>query len=375
MNRLDNPALCPAPWRSLFIEATGRVDNCCVAKNQLGHIQQDSVQEIIFGEQNQAVQQSMLRGQLPEGCDACKNKKTSVMEHMWRMFPDTSPENFQSGDFNLQYLDARWSNTCNLACVYCTPAYSSTWAQELNMPVRIDKQYKNELLNHVLDNVKNLKNVYLAGGEPLLMRENEILIEAIQQQNPDCHVLVNTNLTQVKSSSIFQNLLQLKNCQWLISVDDSHERFEYLRYPALWSEFVENLEFLKSKIARNRLAYKLSFNMVVTSLNAVTIWDTVDWLLDQGLGSLTMQLINAGLTQVPLEVRSMPLDYQQKVLHRMDQEKYRKLFGWQDVYDHLKRSIYYDAPNCDVKSYLQRTDVRRGLDSTITFPMVYQYLQ
>ena len=371
MNRLDNPALCPAPWRSLFIEATGQVDNCCVAKNRLGHIQQDPVQEIIFGQRNRAVQQSMLQGQLPGGCMACENKKTSTMEQIWQMFPDTSPENFQLGGFNLEYLDARWSNTCNLACVYCSPAYSSTWAQELNMPVRIEKQYKNELLTYVLDNVKNLKNVYLAGGEPLLMKENEILIEAIRQQNPDCHVLVNTNLTQVKSSSIFQNLLKLKKCHWLISVDDSHERFEYLRYPALWSEFVENLELLKSKIDLSRLA----FNMVVTSVNAVTIWDTVDWLLDQGVGYMTTQIYNHGTTKSSLDVRSMPLDYQQKVMHRMDQEKYKKLGGWQDMHDHLAKSIYYDGSDCDVKLYLQKIDQRRGLDSTITFPMVYQYLQ
>lgn len=366
----DNKALCPAPWVSLYVEPNGRVDNCCVGKNYLGNIKENTVQEIIFGPVNQQVQKSMLEGQMPKGCAWCENKSHSLQTRMFDIFPSRQEQDYQQGDFRLQYLDARWSNTCNLACVYCSPTYSSTWAQELNEPVRIEREQKNELLDYVLDHVELLKEVYLAGGEPMLMKENEQLIEAIRQRNPNCHVLVNTNLTQITNSTIFENLLALKNCSWLVSVDDSHDRFEYMRYPATWTEFAENLETLSAKTSE----FQIAFNMVFTSLNALTIWDTVDWLMSKNFKNFTIQLYNNGNTpQYPLDVRSMPRAYQQAVLDRMNDKKYQNLLGYTSTRDYLTELVENSLPR--VLKYLQDLDQRRGLHSRQVFPKVYEYLK
>jgi MoaA/NifB/PqqE/SkfB family radical SAM enzyme len=369
----NNKAICPAPWVSLFVEPTGRVDNCCVGKNNLGNVQKNNVKEIVIGNINQSIQQSMLNGIYPAGCSWCEKGSNirSLQQRIFDIFPDRSEENYQLGTFKLQYLDARWNNTCNLACVYCTPEYSSTWAQELNKPVRIEKQYKKELLEYVIDNVENLKEVYLAGGEPLLMKENELLISALKEKNPGCHVLINTNLTQIKNNSIFENLVSLKNSNWLVSVDDSQERFEYLRYPARWNEFTDNLQLLKSQTNINNI----SFNMVLTSLNALTIWDTVDWLLDQGFqaNGCVIQLFNNGLSNHPFDVRSLPVEYQRQTMIRMNQEKYKKTTNWESVYEYLAKLVE-NPPSLALKKYLLEFDNRRGLDSKVTFPLVYEYL-
>jgi len=367
----NNKALCPAPWVSLYVEPNGRVDNCCVGKNYLGNIQENNVKEIVFGPINQSIQQNMLNGVYPGGCDWCEKGSNSLQQRMFDIFPNRGKENYQLGTFKLQYLDTRWNNTCNLACVYCTPEYSSTWAQELNKPIRIEKQYKKELLEYVIDNVENLKEVYLAGGEPLLMKENELLISALKGKNPNCHVLVNTNLTQVKNNTIFENLVSLKNVAWLVSVDDSQERFEYMRYPANWDEFTDNLQLLKSKKSIDSIA----FNMVLTSLNALTIWDTVDWLLDQGFRAdrCTIQLFNNGLSNHPFDVRSLPIEYQQQAMIRMNQEKYKNTANWESVYEYLAKLVEYTSP-LTLKNYLSEFDSRRGLDSKVTFPLVYEYL-
>jgi sulfatase maturation enzyme AslB (radical SAM superfamily) len=365
-----NLAFCPAPWRSLYVDPTGRVDNCCIGKNQLGNIQENSVDQILFGLTNQQVQQTMLNGEYPAGCDLCENGINNLQSNMLKNFPDKTPENYKLGTFKLQYLDARWSNTCNLACVYCSPNLSSTWAQELNQPVRIEKEYKTELLNYVLDNVETLHQVYLAGGEPLLMKENEQLIAAIRERNPSCQLLVNTNLTQIESSSMFQHLLELENCRWLISVDDSNERFEYLRYPAQWSKFVDNLDLLKSSTPINQI----SFNMVLTCLNALTIWDTIDWLLQQGypVDNYNLALYNNWTDSGPLDIRSMPVEFQQQVLSRMNYKKYQNLSGWQTIYNHVSELVCYSKTA--LLAYLTQLDQRRGLNSKKVFPTVYNYL-
>lgn len=366
----DNKALCPAPWVSLYFEPNGIVDNCCVGKNRIGNIQDNTIQEIVFGEKNRNVQQQMLDGVYPSGCKWCVNKSHSLQDLMWRNYPSRAKEDYRLGDFKLQYLDARWSNTCNLACVYCGPTLSSTWAQEIDIAVRIEKQYKNDLLDYVLANVENLKQVYLAGGEPMLMKENELLIEAIKNKNPNCYVLVNTNLTQIENNSIFNNLLELKNLEWLISMDDREERFEYLRYPAKWNVFEKNLMKLKSLVP----VHTIKFNMVFTGLNALTIWDTADWLLDQGfMAPFNISLYNNGVVTGPTDIRNFSVEYQQQVLTRMSQEKYKNFDGWNNVFDYV--SVLGCNPSNQSKIYLRDMDQRRDLDCSATFPLAYPYLK
>ena len=203
----NTKSFCPAPWVSLYIEPTGKIENCCVSKNNLGNINKTSnIKEIIFGQVNKDIQKLILNDQFPAGCAWCDNKSLTLQQRMLDIFPNINDELYQEGKFELKYLDVRWSNTCNLACVYCSPDLSSTWANELNIVHRFERSTKHNLLEYVLDNVHTLKEVYMAGGEPLLMKENELLIEAILQKNPECHVLVNTNLTQIKNSSIFQSV-------------------------------------------------------------------------------------------------------------------------------------------------------------------------
>jgi hypothetical protein len=51
----------------------------------------------------------------------------------------------------------------------------------------------------------------------------------------------------IGDNQIFEQLLKFKNCSWRISAEDSHKKFEYIRYGGNWDTFYENLLFLKSK--------------------------------------------------------------------------------------------------------------------------------
>ncbi len=374
-DKITNKDFCPAPWVSLYIDPTGRVENCCISENNLGNINKISdITEIIFGQTNKDIQKLILKDQLPVGCANCNNKSDTLQQRMLNIFPNINNELYQEGKFELKYLDVRWSNTCNLACVYCSPELSSTWANELNIVNRIERSTKNDLLEYVLANVHTLKEVYMAGGEPLLMKENELLIEAILQKNPECNVLVNTNLTQINNSSIFQNLLKLKNCSWLVSVDDCAERFEYLRYPAKWKEFIDNFNVLKTTVSATQIA----LNMVFTSINALTLWDTVDYMLDIiGIqpNLITLALYNNGQGGGPWNMNDLPIDYQNLVLEKMNQPQFKSIRGWQNIYNHVTAcaNIPPSWMTGHPWSEFDRLDGRRGLDSRKTFPEVYKY--
>ena len=57
----------------------------------------------------------------------------------------------------------------------------------------------------VFENVSDLKNVYLAGGEPMLMKENYEFLKLLKVKNPNCNIRVNTNLSTT-GTGIFELL-------------------------------------------------------------------------------------------------------------------------------------------------------------------------
>ena len=241
----DNKSFCPAPWNAIYLEPNGKIESCCVAKNNIGNVKESDIETIIAGQRNIEIKKKMLAGEPVAGCRACHDKKQSLQRELVKRFPPkTQTSLYQSpSNFDLQYIDARWSNVCNLACVYCGPTLSSMWAEELGQPNRVERQDKVDILNYFLDHIDALEYIYLAGGEPLLMKENEIIVKAIAQHNPTCRVLVNTNLLNVDNTT-FSDLTKLVNCEWLVSVDAMRDQYEYIRYPGRWPVFEQNLATL-----------------------------------------------------------------------------------------------------------------------------------
>jgi MoaA/NifB/PqqE/SkfB family radical SAM enzyme len=365
----DNKSFCPAPWVSFYIDPSGNVENCCVSKNQLGNVEQgQTIQELIYAGKNKAIQQQMLAGQRVDGCTWCHDKSHTLQKRFFDIFPDRQDSLYEkSGNFELRYMDLRWSNVCNYACIYCGPELSSTWAEEVKQTHRIERSSKNTMLDYVLENVHTLKELYLAGGEPLMMKENEIVLQTLMQKNPECHVCVNTNLSQIENNRIFDLLISGKNVQWLVSVDDMNERYEYLRYPGKWSIFAKNLDTLKQK------SNLVSFNMVFINLNALTIWDTVDYLLDQGhhATGITLTLYNNGGVDGDWDIKHMSQSYQDQVLERMDHAKYRGMIGWQNIYDYVASVKIKLGGN--PWTTMTMLDERRKLDSRQIFPLLYAH--
>lgn len=367
-----NKNFCPAAWTSVYVEPTGRVDNCCVGLNNLGNLSEvESIAEILTGPTNIGIQQSMLNDQVVPGCAWCHGGIDGGLEtlqvSMLRKFPNKDDPVYQVGSFDLRYLDARWSNTCNLACVYCSPTSSSLWAQELGRTIKIERNDKNNFLQYVLDNVESLKEVYLAGGEPLLMRENELLLNELVVRNPDCKLLVNTNLLNT-DTKIYQQLISMPNVEWLVSFDATGIEYEYLRWPGKWSEFESNLLQLKREVPVHRIL----FNMVFLSLNAMSIWNTIDWLRAQGFPTTALTVYNNGARPGPFDPRGLSVEYRNQVIERMQQKNYSNIVGYRNV---LKSLANTEQISVQFVNTLMSIDNSRNLNSRQLFPDVYKSIE
>jgi len=305
---LTNPQFCPMPWTGLMYNFDGTVKNCIRSSTPLGNIQEQTIEQILIGNTN-ANRQAQIQQQQPvDSCRPCKDIEQNkrgfeiISDRVFyiRELKRTDPTIYdQTGYHNLQSIDVRWTNLCNFACVYCTPIFSSRWADELGVNIQQpDADQFEQFKKYIFDNVGNLKHVYLAGGEPLLMKQNLELLDLLLKTNPGINLRVNTNLSKT-NTQVFERICEFKNVHWTISVESMGKEFEYIRYGGNWQDFLDNLERIQG------CNHKISFNMLWFLLNYNSIFDCVTFLRKQGFHPNSF-VIGALLTPEYLNVRHLP---------------------------------------------------------------------
>jgi radical SAM protein with 4Fe4S-binding SPASM domain len=374
---LTNKSFCVLPWTGFELEPSGDVKTCIIAKEIIGNIRDNSIDEILQSKKMLEIKQAMLDDKKPFNCEGCylqeagrKNDFESISSRLYYMkelagLIDTSLYD-NIDNFDLHHIDLRWTNHCNQACVYCGPSYSSKWAQEKGIKVESDKEKRKKIKEFVFSNIKNLKNVYMAGGEPMLMKENKEFLELLHKENPNCTVRVNTNLSTTQTG-VFELLCQFKNVHWTVSVDTIKQEYNYIRYHGDWNDFGNNLKTIQ------QLNHKISFNMLWFVLNYESIFDTVDYFKSMGFHNNSF-IIGPVLTPLALNILNLPNTLLDRIRLRLQQEIDKKP-GWllQNSYENMLK--YRDA---SVKPDIQNTlnflsilDKRRGVDSRKVFPKLY----
>jgi organic radical activating enzyme len=375
---LTDGVFCPMPWTGLMYNFDGSVKNCIRSAAPIGNIKHQPIREILTQHINLQNQQQILASEPVASCHPCYD-----IEHGKKSFSIASDRIFyirelkklpfntyQSGNHDLRTIDVRWNNTCNLACVYCGPEFSSRWASELD--IQQSKPSPDHLQNfktYILDHAHRLQHVYLAGGEPLLMKENIELLDTLRRQNPHVNLRINTNLSKV-DTRIFETICQFSNVHWTVSVESQQQQFEYIRWGGNWQDFLDNLHTIR------QLDHKITFNMLWFLLNFRSLFDCVDFLRDQGFHANSF-VIGALLNPLYLNVRHLPqivLDSLQRLLEtRIAQAPgYLLEDSYRNLLHYIQQPFEPDLPGSIQK--LQIMDQRRGQDSGKIFVDLYELI-
>lgn len=374
---LNKKSFCVLPWLGVYLQPDGVVRNCAITRTKLGNINDQPLVDILHGEVNQGIKTDMLGDVFHRRCSHCYNLESNqkfsfdnVSNRVWYLKTVREKDlNFFDNveNFKLKMLDLRWYNTCNFACVYCGPDLSSAWASELNQPQHTDEQARKESLEYIYNNLESVEHIYLAGGEPLLIKENITLLTKMLEINPNVDVRVNTNLS-ILNNAIYNLLKKFKNVHWTISVDSIGQEFEYTRYGGVWDTFVKNLAQLRQDFD------KINFNLVWCVLNGSSILECIDFLQSQGFHENTF-IVNP--LDEPKQWHVSNLD--NEILDQIRIKIKNKLSTSDSKYS-LYNSLtlmlnYIDAPhekNIDLTIHdLKVIDQRRKLDSTKIFKEVY----
>jgi MoaA/NifB/PqqE/SkfB family radical SAM enzyme len=239
---------CAAPWRGLHINPRGDVKTCCAGDpNMLGNLDAHTIEEILYSSAMQEIRQSIRSGEAPAYCYNCvQAERYGRSERDWHnnLNPDFDPATALDTDHRPVLIDVRWNTTCNLSCNYCAEACSSKWASLKGVPVKSGtRPYYEQVCDYLEQHQAHIREVALVGGEPLLLPENERLLDVIP---PDCIVTLITNgSVELENNRIFQKLAQRQQVGWSISFDNIESRFEYVRHGATWRILEHNLDIIQ----------------------------------------------------------------------------------------------------------------------------------
>jgi sulfatase maturation enzyme AslB (radical SAM superfamily) len=369
---LTNPYFCPMPWTGLMYNFNGEVKNCIRSAGPLGDIKHQTIDQILV-DNNRPRQQQIIDQQPVPTCHTCYDLERGkrgfdiISDRIFyiREFKQTPLDTYQVNNFHLQTIDVRWTNLCNFACVYCGPEFSSKWVNELNFKIeKPSEQQLGDFKEYIFKNARQLKHVYLAGGEPLLMREN---IELLRELNPDVNLRINTNLSKV-DTGVFDAVCGFKNVHWTVSVETIEEEFDYIRFGGKWSDFLDNLTTIK------KLDHKISFNMLWFLLNYDTVFGCVDYLKELGFHNNSF-VIGALLGPEYLNIRHLPQNMLNLLKTKLEskineQPGYLLEDSYRNMLNYIEQPFEKNLTSAFKK--LSVMDQRRGVDSSKIFTELYK---
>lgn len=242
---------CAAPWRGLHINFRGDVKTCCAGDpNMLGTLETQTIHDIVHGPKMREIRETIRSGQLhPKYCVNCiRAEKYGRSERHWHndVNQDFDVAQASPDHFDPTIIDIRWNTTCNLSCNYCHEYCSSKWlAIKKGTAIKnAVRPYYEQVCDFLVNHATHIREVAMVGGEPLLLPENQRLLDVIPA---DCIVTLITNMSvDFEKNPIVQKLRQRRRVGWSMSFDNTGERFAYVRHGGNWDLINQNIDTVQT---------------------------------------------------------------------------------------------------------------------------------
>jgi MoaA/NifB/PqqE/SkfB family radical SAM enzyme len=423
---------CPLPWIHLATRPNGDVRVCCTAnasganiedEKQAGLVMHDgavmnlrdhTIDEVWNSNFMKDTRLQLLQGKIPTSCTKCfeEESKGIVSKRQWETVVWKDRVDIDSivsrttadGELpvDIPYFDLRLGNLCQLKCVMCSPHDSSSWIKDwkLQYPkyktleLKQDQDWdirnrdytwyqKGSFINSIKEQAHNIKELYFAGGEPLLIPEHyailEFMVEAGAAKN--CVLRYNSNGLELPDRlfTLWNNFKQVK---FNFSIDAVGEKNDYIRYPSKWNQVVENLYKLDS--TPDNIVVNIA--CAVQLLNVLYVPELIQWKFSQKFKKINLPPYGAGLigthlVYLPsyLNVRVLPTSIKSLVSTTVNnfinsQQKNKEfienpygLNRWLGLVQYMNKEDWsHKIP--DLVNYLEVCDETRGTNFRTIFP-------
>ena len=149
---------------------------------------------------------------------------------------------------NLERVEIRFSNACNMACLHCSPEYSSLWAKKLNYsgPTLGLRSEQVLLICEDLKKISTIRRIVLSGGEPLVNKNFYKCLEVLSEHSHANEIVLSfhTNLNPGRSINfdyLNEALKKFKETYMVVSVDGGKKLYPIFR-GGDWNILLSNIE-------------------------------------------------------------------------------------------------------------------------------------
>jgi organic radical activating enzyme len=442
--RLDtvSPTFCLAKWNQVSLHLTNGMTNSCYHPplHKIDATQLDKNPAALHNTaQKIEERQKMLAGDRPKGCSYCWNIEDTggTSDRIYRSGEPWAIQDFESivgkpmdSEWTPRYVEVNFNNACNFKCSYCSPQFSTTWAQEIDrygqyptspahnapehfdgdrkpIPNREHNPYREAFWRWWPTLYKNLKHFRMTGGEPLMDTNTyKVLQWVIDNPKKDLHLNVTSNMCppDYKLKNKYFDMVKricldehVEHFMQFVSVDAFGEKAEYIRHGLNWAYFQDTVEeFLERIPARNSVTFIITYNnLSVTSLDKLLeyirqlrqrfsttyqrIWFDIPLLRQPAWQQITMlpesyQQVhqdNISMMQKFLEGEFKDPEWSQYAVYKdfEIQKMLRNLAYWRKNFDanaQQKRNFY---------AFFNEHDRRRGTSFERTFPEMIDFWQ
>ena len=201
-------------------------------------------------------------------------------------------------------LELKFSNLCNLKCVFCASVCSSLWEHEIGLPQQyIDNQkvsaeyMRKSLFKWLKENIRHVDSIMYLGGEPALQPEFYEIVDLLLNNTPEWvgqkELTFSTNTYypeayREKFETAIQKVLDAGHTVFpRISLDGIGNKQSYQRTNLRWDHFEKNmLSFLGKFNTKTNGIKKIRANIALNILNLVYCGEIVEYLDSVGFGDI-----------------------------------------------------------------------------------------
>ena len=425
-----SPSFCAAKWYNATIWlGSGMTTSCHHPPAHLVDKDKVTTNPRLLHNTDQKKQDraQMLAGERPRGCEYCWKIEDmgtdSVSDRVYksRIYPikalDEARNTPADHDVNLRTLEVAFDRTCQFACSYCNPAFSTTWVKD----IRRNGAYTNLVsdgrnhFTHTHDSSqpygitetnpyvdaffswwesdlhRTLQELRITGGEPLMSAHTWRLIDWFRDNRgkSSTRLAINSNL----GTDIDVGRLLASTAGMEIDLYTSNEavglQAEYIRDGLVWDDWTNNVERLLNAGQFRCIHIMCTINALCLSSLDQLLDCIVNWKLEHGRDavSFTLNILRFPSFQSPLvlpdELRTKYRDQLVDFMVRHKGHSYLHEHEW----NHLSRLIDYldivktphsdafDRPKLhnDFKQFYAQYDQRRGKDFVTAFPALAEW--
>jgi organic radical activating enzyme len=375
-------------------------------------------------EQKKADRADMQAGRRPRGCEYCWKiedmGRDAVSDRVYKskIYPiealHEAAKTPVETDVNLRTLEISFDRTCNFACSYCNPAFSSTWANDIRRNGSYTELVSdgrnhfthahdssqlytiNEVNPYVesffewweTDLHRTLQELRITGGEPLMSGYTWKLIEWFKtnQGRSNTRLAINSNLgmSSNKLNDFVERVKDIPHLEIYTSNEAVGAAAEYIRDGLDYNQWMHNAQQLLNQDSIKAMHFMCTIN----ALCLTTLPNFLSQLmgLKQTYGrqriSFTLNILRFPSFQsalvLPEELRTQ---FKNNLQAWLDTHRLHPLLHQHEV-NHLQRLIDYldvvKTPHSeafeqskllnDFKKFHQQYDQRRSKNFAETFP-------